>query len=416
MRKSPFVVIILLTFIVEALICFFMVRDVKDLKTDPVKVNDCMYSITDNYGDTSKYDTSLDYVIIDNDGELLYKTSEGLSESINEAIKTRGLILDLVVDGVNVGKVIFDYNMNDQLKEIKISIVVIFVVIGVLQLVIILLWYVYVNHNIVRPFKRLNSFASRVAEGNLDVPLTMDRGHVFGEFTEAFDLMRTELKKARAAEKKANDDKKEMVAKLSHDIKTPVASIKSTSEVGYELTKEARTKEMFNVINVKTDQIKALVDNLFNSSVQDVTELEVNPGMQPSEVISGLIKNADYLGRAGSFEMPECNVYFDKLRLQQVFDNIFMNSYKYADTDIKVTIFIQGDYLVVRIADEGLGVKEEELPLLKEKYKRGSNTSDKDGAGLGLYLADYFIEKMDGKLGLKNLDKGFEVSVYLRIN
>jgi len=416
MRKSPFIVIILLTFVVEALICYFMVRDVKDLKTDPVKVNDCMYSITDNYGDTSKYDTSLEYVIIDNDGELVYKTSEGLSESVNEAIKTRGLILDLVVDGVNVGKVIFDYNMNDQLKEIKISIVVIFVVIGVLQLVIILLWHVYVNHKIVRPFKRLNSFASRVAEGNLDVPLTMDRGHVFGEFTEAFDLMRTELKKARAAEKKANDEKKEMVAKLSHDIKTPVASIKSTSEVGYELTKEERTKEMFNVINGKTDQIKALVDNLFNSSVQDVTEIEVNPGMQTSEVISELIKNADYLGRADSFDMPECNVYFDKLRLQQVFDNIFMNSYKYANTDIKVTIFIQGEYLVVRIADEGPGVKEEELPLLKDKYRRGSNASDKDGAGLGLYLADYFVEKMDGKLGLKNLEKGFEVSVYLRMN
>lgn len=416
MRKSPFVVIILLTFVVEALICYFMVRDVKDLKTDPVKVNDCMYSITDNYGDTSKYDTSLEYVIIDNDGELVYKTSEGLSESVNEAIKTRGLILDLVVDGVNVGKVIFDYNMNDQLKEIKINIVVIFAVIGVLQLVIILMWYVYVNHNIVRPFKRLNSFASRVAEGNLDVPLTMDRGHVFGEFTEAFDLMRAELKKARAAEKKANDEKKEMVAKLSHDIKTPVASIKSTSEVGYELTKEERTKEMFNVINGKTDQIKALVDNLFNSSVQDVTEIEVNPGMQSSKVISELIKNADYLGRADSFDMPECYVYFDKLRLQQVFDNIFMNSYKYANTDIKVTIFIQGDYLVVRIADEGPGVKEEELPLLKDKYRRGSNASDKDGAGLGLYLADYFIEKMDGKLGLKNLEKGFEVSVYLRMN
>ena len=416
MRKSPFVVIILLTFVVEALICYFMVRDVKDLKTDPVKVNDCMYSITDNYGDTSKYDTSLEYVIIDNDGELVYKTSEGLSESVNEAIKTRGLILDLVVDGVNVGKVIFDYNMNDQLKEIKINIVVIFAVIGVLQLVIILLWYVYVNHNIVRPFKRLNSFASRVAEGNLDVPLTMDRGHVFGEFTEAFDLMRTELKKARVAEKKANDEKKEMVAKLSHDIKTPVASIKSTSEVGYELTKEERTKEMFNVINGKTDQIKALVDNLFNSSVQDVTEIEVNPGMQTSEVISELIKNADYLGRADSIDMPECYVYFDKLRLQQVFDNIFMNSYKYANTDIKVTILIQGDYLVVRIADEGPGVKEEELPLLKDKYRRGSNASDKDGAGLGLYLADYFVEKMDGKLGLKNLEKGFEVSVYLRMN
>ena len=76
---------------------------------------------------------------------------------------------------------------------------------------------------------------------------------------------------------------------------------------------------------------------------------------------------------------------------------------------------ISGDYLVIRISDNGPGVKEEEIPLLKEKYKRGSNTNEKDGAGLGLFLANYFMEKMDGQLGLKNLDKGFEVSVYLRL-
>ena len=227
--------------------------------------------------------------------------------------------------------------------------------------------------------------------------------------------MRYELKKARIAEKKANDEKKEVIAKLSHDIKTPVASIKSTSEVGMAITKEERAKEMFGVIDAKTDQIKSLVDNLFTSSVQDITEIEVNPGMQPSDVISGLIRNADYLSRADAFTIPECNVYFDKLRLQQVFDNIFMNSYKYADTAMHVNAEIAGDYLVIRISDEGSGVKEEELPLLKEKFKRGSNASDKDGAGLGLYLTDYFMEKMDGQLGLKNLDKGFEVSVYIRI-
>ena len=75
---------------------------------------------------------------------------------------------------------------------------------------------------------------------------------------------------------------------------------------------------------------------------------------------------------------------------------------------------IAGDYLVIRIADEGPGVKEEEIPLLTEKFKRGSNANDKDGAGLGLYLTNYFMEKMDGKLGLKNLEKGFEVALYLR--
>ena len=247
------------------------------------------------------------------------------------------------------------------------------------------------------------------------MPLMMDKEHVFGAFTESFDLMRSELKKARIAEKKASDDKKEMVAKLSHDIKTPVASIKSTSEIGMELTKEERTKEMFGVINDKTDQIKALVDNLFTSSVQDVNEIEVNPGAQPSEAISKLIKNSDYLNRASVFDIPECTVFYDKLRLQQVFDNIFMNSYKYADTSIKVNADLSDDYLVIRISDEGPGVKEEELPLIREKYRRGSNTSEKDGAGLGLYLADNFMEKMDGKLGLRNLEPGFEVAIYLRL-
>ena len=415
MRKAPFIFILVITFIAEALACFLMVTKIKDLKTDPVKVNECMYSVAENFGDESKYNRQLDYVVIDNDGKLLFKTREGLSESINEAVKTRGLILDLVVEGDVAGKIIFDYSTGEQLEGIKRNIIIVFAVISVLQIIIVVVWYSYVKKSILKPFEKLNFFAARVAEGNLDMPLEMDRGHVFGEFTESFDLMRSELKKARIAEKKASDEKKEIIAKLSHDIKTPVASIKSTSEVGMAITKEDRTKEMFGVINAKTDQIKSLVDNLFNSSVQDVTEIAVNPGTYESDVITALIKNADYMNKAEAFSIPSCNVYIDKLRLQQVFDNIFMNSYKYADTPVSVKSEISGDYLIIRVSDEGPGVKEEEIPLLKEKFRRGSNASDKDGAGLGLYLTDYFMEKVDGKLGLKNTEPGFEVSVYIRI-
>ena len=415
MKKAPFILILVFTFIAEALACFFMLTRIKDIKTDPVKVNECMYSISENYGDTSKYNKQLDYAVIDNNGSLLYKTRDGLSESINEAIKTRGLVLDLEVDGKPIGKVIFDYSMDEQLERVKKDIIVLFSVVGVLQIFIVVTWYIYIRKSVITPFKNLNSFAARVAEGNLDIPLTMDKGHVFGAFTESFDLMRSELKKARIAEKKASDDKKEMVAKLSHDIKTPVASIKSTSEVGMAITKEEKTKEMFGVINAKTDQIKSLVDNLFTSSVQDITEIDVNPGPQPSDVIAGLIRNSDYLKKTGDFSVPSCEVFFDKLRLQQVFDNIFMNSYKYADTAIKVNAEVSGDYLVIRIADEGPGVKEEEIPLLTEKFRRGSNASDKDGAGLGLFLTDYFMDKMNGKLGIRNAKPGLEVSVYIRV-
>ena len=89
MKKAPFILILVFTFIAEALACYFMLTRIKDIKTDPVKVNECMYSISENFGDTSKYNKQLDYAVIDNNGVLLYKTRDGLSESINEATTIR---------------------------------------------------------------------------------------------------------------------------------------------------------------------------------------------------------------------------------------------------------------------------------------------------------------------------------------
>ena len=140
--------------------------------------------------------------------------------------------------------------------------------------------------------------------------------------------------------------------------------------------------------------------------------------MSPVEVKSGLvtdmIRNSDYLRKTGDFSIPSCSIFADKLRLQQSFDNIFMNSYKYADTDITIDAYIKDEYLVIEISDKGPGVSENELPLLKEKYKRGKDAVSRDGAGLGLYLTDYFLTNMDGRLELKNADPGFKAILYLR--
>ena len=159
-----------------------------------------------------------------------------------------------------------------------------------------------------------------------------------------------------------------------------------------------------------------LVDNLFESSVNDATEITVSPSEYNSAVIKELVKKSDYLNRAEDFVMPSCMVYIDKLRMQQSLDNIFMNSYKYADTKITVTAdeSEDKDYLILTIRDYGEGVPESELPLLKEKYNRGSNCKDKDGAGLGLYLTDYFITNMNGRMRLENADPGFAVILYVR--
>lgn len=414
MKSRWFIMILVLTLILETAGCVLLLGKMEGVGPDPVQVNECLHAVEDNWNNEAAYVNTLPFALLDADGALLYQNTEGISRSVNEAVRNNDLILDVVAEDITVGKMIIHNETTENINKYRTRMLWVVCGMGALQLLLVLALYLYLRKRIIQPFHKLSDFAVRVAGGNLDMPLNMDRRHIFGSFTEAFDLMRSELKKARIAEKKANDDKKEMVAKLSHDIKTPVASIKSTSEIGYEITAEERSKEMFGRINAKADQLTALADNLFTSSVQDITEIAVNPGNYPSDILPALIQHADYLGKANQVSVPDCRIFVDKLRLQQSFDNIFMNSYKYAGTEITVDVRMEEMYLVIRITDCGGGVKYEELPLLKEKYKRGSNTKEKEGAGLGLYLTDYFLVKMGGKLVLQNADPGFAAVLYLR--
>ena len=414
MRIWRYIAALVLTFVLEITGCMILLGRMDDIKQDTVRINEVVKSIETGYGNEALYDRSLDYAVLNEEGEIIFKTEEGLPGSVNEAVKNGDTILDITL-GSGTGKILIRNTISDSMNALKKQFILLIASASAVQAVIITVFLLNIKRRILDPFRDMNEFAVRVAGGDLDLPLKVDEKHVFGEFTEAFDLMRTELKKARASEKKANDDKKEIVAKLSHDIKTPVASIKSASEVGYELTREEKTKEFFNQINVKADQIKVLTDNLFNSSVQDITDIPVNPSRFDSGILTGLVRNADYLRRSSSFDVPECGIFIDKLRLQQTLDNIFVNSYKYANTDIKVSAEVKDDHLILKVSDKGPGVKPEELPLLKEKYKRGGNSSSKEGAGLGLYLADYFMTNMDGRLEIRNEDPGLSVSLYIRI-
>ena len=269
----------------------------------------------------------------------------------------------------------------------------------------------YLENRVIKPFKKLKGFAVRIAAGNLDFPLEMDRFNLFGAFTESFDVMRDELKRARIAEARAEAEKRELVAELSHDIKTPVASIKAASELGLLLADSDKVKDNYQNIIHKADQVNALVTNLFTAALEELDKLSVIPVELDSTEVFEMLGRADYLGYASIPGIPGCLVFADRLRLQQVFDNLFANSYKYAGTKIDVTADRGNRYLAVIIEDYGGGASAEELPLLKEKFKRGSNTQDMDGAGLGLYLSDYFIREMQGELVIENGQNGLRAVV-----
>ena len=181
----------------------------------------------------------------------------------------------------------------------------------------------YCEVKILSPFRKLQDFARSIAEGNLDVPLAMDKNNTFGAFTESFDIMREALRKA-------NHSKKELVASLSHDIKTPIASIKAVTELMLVKTTDEKEQARLDTITAKAEQVNALITNMFHATLEELEVLHVAPEEVSSAEIAKLIANADYQGQATVSEIPTCLVVADLLRLQQVFDNVISNSYKYA--------------------------------------------------------------------------------------
>ena len=174
-----------------------------------------------------------------------------------------------------------------------------------------------------------------------------------------------------------------------------------------------KDKANYTQIIGKADQINTLVTNLFTATLEELQQLTVTPTHLESRKVKTMLENADYLHRADIPDIPECLVYADGLRLQQVFDNIFANSYKYAKSEIAVTAEKTDNRVDIIIEDFGGGVPQEELPTLKEKFKRGSNCANTEGAGLGLYISDYFMKEMNGELTVENGAHGLKVTVTL---
>lgn len=404
--------VIILSLILEAVLILGLINKKEDYKNDTIAINMLKREIESNYGNTKKYPNTFEYSIIDNNDNVIYKTNDNVSKSINEAYHNKDTIIDL---DNNKGKIIVSNNVNEIINKNNNVVITVVIVITIIQLVSYIIYYVITYTNLIKPFRRMEEFATRISSGNLDIPISMDKNNNFGAFTEAFDIMRAEIKRSREQEKKAVESKKELIAKLSHDIKTPISSIKSSSELGSIISKDEKSKEYFELINIKSDQINTLITNLFNSTLDELEELNINAVELKSNVISELINNADYLNKNNNYDIPKCNIFADRIRLQQVFDNIFANSYKYANTEIETRSYIDKGYLVIEIKDFGNTVKDEEIPLLTEKFKRGSNIDNNDGVGLGLYISKELMLKMNGDLEIQNCNPGFKVVLNLRI-
>lgn len=355
------------------------------------------------------------FIIIDKTGKLQFETSPGLFTSLHTAIKQRSAIIDLSLQGAYAGKLIIPNNTNQIVQLTKERLVGVIASTFVVLTLLCIAYAVFLNKSVFQPFRQMQRFAKHVANGDLDIPLKMNKNNPFGAFTESFDIMREQLAAARQSEYEANRSKKELVASLSHDIKTPVASIKALTELMLVRASDDKVIHQLNMIHTKAEQIHLLVTDMFHATLEELEELKVTVTEELSDVISGMISNVNYDDKISCTAIPSCIILADVTRLQQVLDNIISNAYKYANTSIQVASQIREGYLEIHVMDYGPGINNYEIPLVFNKFFRGSNAEGQLGSGLGLYISQYFMQKMQGDLECFNRTDGFTVVIRIKL-
>ncbi|WP_334073235.1 MULTISPECIES: HAMP domain-containing sensor histidine kinase [Paenibacillus] len=412
----------LLTLLAVWLLGFMLSLRAIDNEVDPrldiVMANRLLKTVESHWGEIGAGDYSgipLQFVVLDQRGKVRYRSTGGLPETVNDAVRNRDAVLDVTVAGQPAGKLIIRDNYGQTVRRSKRQWVTIVLTTFAVLAVLCVLYVLFLNRTIFRPFRKLQKFALNVARGNLDFPLQMDKNNPFGAFTESFDIMREELAAARQSEYEANRSKKELVAGLSHDIKTPVSSIKAISELMLVRTNDEKTKNQLDMIHSKAEQINLLVTDMFHATLEELQELKVNVTEEHSLILQEMIRNVNYDDRIVCGPIPGCLILADSMRLQQVFDNVLSNAYKYAGTTVKIGACILRTHLQIEIMDYGKGVNPEELPLLFNKFYRGSNIEGQNGAGLGLFISRYLMRSMQGDIECHNRADGFTVTLRIKL-
>jgi len=283
--------------------------------------------------------------------------------------------------------------------------------------------FLYIYIAMIGPFEKMELYAKAVAEGNFDTPLAYERANYFGAFTWAFDHMRREIKKARTAEQEAIENNKTVIATFSHDIRTPIASIRAYVEgleANMDSTIEKRTRYT-KVIIKKCDEVARLTDDLFLHSISDLDRLRILPEkVELSSFLLEVLKELKNEQNDLDFEIELLNkeiiVEIDRGRFQQVIENIINNARKYANTTISINLLINENQVEVTFQDYGNGIADEDIPFIFQKFYRGKNSKEVKGSGLGLYIAKYIMNKMNGDIKLQNTNMGLNVKLYLSID
>mgnify|MGYP003247006415 FL=1 len=277
----------------------------------------------------------------------------------------------------------------------------------------------YFINSIVNPVGEVGVTARKIAHGDFNARLAKRNDDEIGELCDTINYMAEELSQS---ERMKND----FISSVSHELRTPLTAIKGWAEtiadMGGEVDPEMLSKGM-RVITGETERLAGMVEELLDfSRIQSGRMKLVKDKMdviaELSEAVLMFEERAKHEEKRLVYEEPDlvAPIEGDRNRLRQVFVNIIDNALKYSDRGDTVSIkadMREGDIRII-VADTGCGIREQDLPKVKEKFFKANST--RRGSGIGLAVADEIVAMHGGSLEITSKENvGTRVTILLPV-
>lgn len=308
---------------------------------------------------------------------------------------------------------------------------ILFLVIGVIIITAILCCSQFLTrkilNRILEPVNQLDMAAQRIAGGDLENPILYRREDEFKRVCNSFDFMQKHLKEEMEKNKAYEKARTEMVSGISHDLRTPLTSVKGYIKGmldGIANTEEKR-KQYLEIAYRKSCDMDVLLSKLFYFSKLETGNMpffKQNTNMSEFLFQYAEAKKGEFIAKKADIFFAqqitgECVCYIDKEQMKRVFDNLVENSLKYSGcekTDICIQLKEDEKTVQIIFRDNGKGMDNEKIEHIFEQFYRAdeSRNSECDGNGLGLYVCRYIIKEHKGTIRAANKN-GFQIIMEL---
>lgn len=299
---------------------------------------------------------------------------------------------------------------------------------ALLAIVSIIIYSMWTARRIEKPLEKIDDALGEIIKGDYNKKLDIKGAREFVVVSDTINFLVDKLKNSEEENKRLEESKNRMLLDLSHDIKTPITTIKGFSAALYSglIHEEAQKERYYKTIYNKSERVGELVDDLFefvkldqkNNSL-NLEEVDVAEFLR--QIIVKFIDEIEEKQFKLDINIPErvIKASLDKRLFSRAIINLIENALKYnpSGTEIRIELREIEEAIIIIVADNGVGIPKYLQDTIFDAFVRGDKSRKSDGgSGLGLAIAKKIIKGHNGTINLLNDTVEGKTVFHIRIN